>query len=62
MLTDRQRFLIISSLRQRATQEAQLHYGGDLAQGIAGELEALAAELEPLYPAVPQSAADDWLG
>lgn len=65
-LTDRQRFLLVSSLRQRAVLEANTHYGGNLACGIAGELGALADQLDAVQtPAAPPSpVAEDlsWLG
>lgn len=43
--TDREQFLLVSSLRQRAGLEANMHYGGKL-DGIAAELTALADKLD----------------
>jgi len=46
MAPERRQHLLVSSLRQRAVLEANTHYGGDLSQGIAGELTSLADVLE----------------
>lgn len=45
-MTAREQELLLATLRLRAVQEANLHYGGDDTRGIAGELNALADKLE----------------
>jgi hypothetical protein len=44
--TAQELYLLVSSLRVHAVQEANLHYAGDDTCGIAGELNALADKIE----------------
>jgi hypothetical protein len=60
MTPEHKQHLIISSLRLRAVQEANLHYGGSFDRGIAKELSDLADEIEA--EALPgDSEAGGWL-
>lgn len=45
-LTEHERHLAVSALRRQACDDAKTHYGGDMEQGRAGELNALADKFD----------------
>ena len=59
MAPERKQHLILSSLRLRAVQESNLHYGGSFDLGIAKELSDLADELEA--QALPGDSESEWM-